>query len=72
MYKAILSVLGVLLSVKCIFVSVEAFAERGDELFAILAVIFSFISLICAGWGIDGTIVADFLSNFFSEKGGEK
>lgn len=66
MNKAILSVSGAFISLLCAIVTLVSFAQSGEDLFAILAVIFAFGSLSFIGYGIDGTKLANNLANFFA------
>lgn len=68
MKKAILSVCGAFISFLCVIVLLTAFAKSEDGLFAILAVIFGFITFAFIGYGLDGTKLSDKLSNLFGEE----
>lgn len=72
MKKAILSASGAFISFLCVIVLLTAFAKSGEDLYAILATISAFVTFAFVGWGIEDTRIADWLTNLFVEKGGEK
>ena len=72
MTTSILSACGAFISSLCVIVLLTAFTKSGEGLFALMAIFFAGISIAFAGYGIDGTQLAEALSNFFAEKGGEQ
>lgn len=72
MNKTNLSASGAFISFLCAVVTLIGLFKSGEALYAVLALIFAFVSLAFVGYGIDGSEIAEALSNFFSEKGGER
>lgn len=72
MKKTILSAFGAFISFLCAVVNIIGFYKSDEDLFVILALLFGAASFAFVGYGIEDTQIFDFLSNFFSEKGGER
>lgn len=64
----ILSASGAFISLLCAIVLLTAFAKTGEALIAILAVFSAFGVLSFVGYGMEGTKIADMLSNLFGEE----
>lgn len=71
MTKFIISAFGASICCLCVVVTLTAFAKYCEPLLAILAVIFAFSALSFIVWGLEGTKVADYMSEFFAEEGGQ-
>lgn len=72
MNKTILSACGAFISTVCAIASLAVYSTTDEALCALFSVFFAFLSLAFVGWGIEGSEFADFLSDFFAERGGER